>query len=106
LPARSTPARRLGPLARAKPAAQVIAPGVFGSVGNFMLSNLEPATGERVQVRAVWERYGEWCKAERLPPAVFDKFLDELERACDKAGLEIESIESEGVFVSGAKFAA
>jgi hypothetical protein len=71
-----------------------------------MLSNLEPADGERVLVRAVWQRYGEWCQAERLPPAPFDKFCEDLDRACGKAGLEIEVIDGEGTYCTGAKFAA
>lgn len=70
-------------------------PGVYGSVKKFVLACVHPAPGERVQVRALYDRYREWCRAGGVPASDLTRFLDEIEALARKTGLSIEPVEGQ-----------
>jgi hypothetical protein len=53
-----------------KPAA-----GVFGSVKKFAAACIQNATGERLELQAVWVSYQDWCRSNGLQPCDLDRFL-------------------------------
>lgn len=91
------PARRNPPAPR-KPSAPAPTnvtplrrPGVFGSVRKFALACLQPAEGERLEMRAVFERYQRWCGESKLPAAPMDTFANEMTTIAEMTGLDIRA---------------
>ncbi len=92
---------RIGIVREARPAPRTAppagprrpAPAVFGSIKKFVAASVLPADGERIELKALWARYGEWCKAGGLTPADIDRFLDEIERL---AATDTMAVENDG----------
>jgi len=78
----SHPVRRSG--ARAKRDLLV------GSVKTFVHDRMFPADGERIDVKALTADYRAWCAQKGIAALELDRFLDEIEAVCRRAGIAIE----------------
>jgi hypothetical protein len=61
-----------------------------GSVKTFVHDRLFPADGERIDMKALTADYRAWCAQKGVAALELDRFLDEIEAVCHRAGIAIE----------------
>lgn len=105
-------ARRTSPPPRGPTAAQPtnVTPlrrsgGVYGSVRKFALACLQPAEGERLEMKAVFARYQSWCREGGLPAAEVDTFAREMSVIAEMTGLDIQE-DGAKLYCVGARLSA
>ncbi len=79
------------PSARAaRPKAPPKSSAPVGSVKSFVRDRVFPADGERLEMKALMQDYRGWCAQQGATAVELDRFLDEIEGVCRKAGIAIE----------------
>jgi len=61
-----------------------------GSVKTFVHDRVFPANGERIDMKDLTADYRAWCAQKGIPALELDRFLDEIEAMCRRAGIAIE----------------
>jgi hypothetical protein len=74
-----------------------------GSLKAFVLDRLFPGEGERTEMKALMRHYRDWCAQKGRTPLELSRFLDEIEKICRQAGVEIEVGEDQRVYCLGVK---
>jgi hypothetical protein len=60
-----------------------------GSVKTFFDDWLFPADGERIDIKALTADCRAWCSQRGVAAMELDRFLDEIEAVCRKAGIAV-----------------
>jgi len=68
-----------------------------------VLDRLFPGEGERTEMKALMRDYQAWCAQKGRAPLELKGFLDEIEKICRQAGVEIEVGEDQRVYCLGVK---
>jgi hypothetical protein len=77
--------------ARRKTKTRAIATKDAGSsIKSFIRDQVFPADGNRVEMKALMRDYRAWCTKNGIAPIEQNGFLDEIERFCNRLGIEIE----------------
>src|SRR5262249_37573685 len=97
-PSLMLPAGRPGIRLPNKPPARNI-----GSVKSFALDRLFPADGQRLDMKELVADYRTWCSKKGLGAAKLDRFLDEIEAVCRRAGIAIAVGDDKRVYCLGVK---
>ena len=61
-----------------------------GNVKTFVHDRMYPAAGERIDMKALTADYRAWCAQKGVAALELDRFLDEIETVCRRAGIAIE----------------
>jgi hypothetical protein len=87
------PAQEPGPAPAARAARPKAPPksaAPVGSVKSFVRDRVFPADGERLEIKALMQDYRTWCAQRGVTAVELDRFMDEIEGVCRKAGIVIE----------------
>src|SRR5262249_27266019 len=95
---RSVPSR---PTRRSKAPTKCNPP--VGSVKTFVHDRLFPADGERIDMKALTADYRVWCAQKGVAALELDRFLDEIEAVCRRAGIAIEVGDDKRVYCMDVK---
>jgi hypothetical protein len=73
------------------------------SIRAFVLDRLFPGEGERTEIKALMQDYRGWCAERGCTPLELSGFLDEIEKICRQAGVDIEVGDDQRVYCIGVK---
>jgi hypothetical protein len=75
------------------------------TVKSFIRDQVFPDDGGRVEMKALMRDYRAWCTDKGIAPIELSGFLDEIEKACSKLGIEIEVGDDRRVYCLGIRLA-
>ena len=77
-----------------------------GDVGRFILECVPRAKGSCAEANAVYERFEQWCQAERLSPLEPREFAVAFSAWCNRAGIRARRDDGRYVYFLDVKLAS